>query len=230
MGAQTTSSLPEIILPDRDAAPKAVAEPRIQTVTFTRPAAGPMQGAAHAAAVQQAKPGLPKTGSDPETEGFTIRTELPGFERQFQRWSEDQFFEALRLEAQTRVGAQRVYFPERVPVSREKYKGRQFNQMVSTVEPSFIVHRRLLFEQKNFDRHGWELGALQPAVSTGRFFYDVVALPYHTWTRPLQKWDSSAGKILPGDDVPLMFNREPFSVTGLLGQSGAIALGIVAFP
>ena len=92
------------------------------------------------------------------------------------------------------------------------------------------MHRRLNFENMNADRYGWEIGNLQPALSLGHFVYDVVALPYHTWTRPLQQWDSSAGKCLPGDNTPLQCYREPFSFTGLAAQTGAVFLGFAAFP
>jgi hypothetical protein len=102
--------------------------------------------------------------------------------------------------------------------------------MTTAIEPSFIVHRRLLFEQPNFDRHGWELGNLQPGISTLRFVYDVVALPYHSWTRPMQHWDSSAGKCLPGDSTPLFLYWEQLSFTGAVAQVGAVAGGFIAFP
>jgi hypothetical protein len=102
--------------------------------------------------------------------------------------------------------------------------------MATQIEPSFVMHRRLLFEQPNSERQGWELGNLQSGISTLRFVYDVVALPYHTWTRPLQQWDSSAGKCLPGDATPLFLYREELSFTGLVAQTGALAGGFLLFP
>ena len=102
--------------------------------------------------------------------------------------------------------------------------------MVETIEPSFVVHRKLLFDQPNFDRYGWEIGAMQPGISSLRFVYDVAMMPYHNWIRPLDPWESSIGKCLPGDNTPLYFYREPFSVTGLVAQGAAVTGMIIAFP
>lgn len=199
---------------------------RIKTVTFSRPPATQVHANANARMNAQVPGGRPKMDTDADY----FRTELPGADRLFERKSESQFYDTIRAEAQARGGAIRPVFPARVPVSKEKFQPRQFKEMVETIEPSFVMHRRLLFEQPNFDRHGWELGNLQPGVSTLRFVYDVVALPYHTWTRPLEKWDSSAGKCLPGDATPLFLYREQLSFTGLVAQAGVVAGGFLAFP
>ncbi|MCI0685267.1 MAG: hypothetical protein L0Y71_24480 [Gemmataceae bacterium] len=199
----------------------------IKTVTFTRPPAAAAQTQARQAVASQVPAGgRPYATMEADAEYF--RTDLPGLDRLFERKSESQFYDTVRAEAQAR--GQRQVFPQRVPVSREKFQPRRFEQMVGTVEPAFVMHRRVLFEQPNFDRHGWELGNLQPGISTLRFVYDVVALPYHTWTRPLEHWDSSAGKCLPGDAVPLYLYREQLSFTGLVAQAGVVAGGFVAFP
>jgi hypothetical protein len=242
--AQSNSPIIEITWPEaeaprrerplRDAAPApqpatALEEPRVKTVVFAPPPAGQVRSKTDALTAGQLPAGRARLPADSDVE-FTIRTELPGQDALFRRDSESQVFERIRLEAEARPGAQRVTFPERVPVSREPYTPRQFPQVVEQIEPSFVMHRRLYFEQKNFDRNGWELGALQPAVSSARFLYDILAMPYHAGTRPLQKWDSSAGKCLPGDTTPLLCYREEFSLTGLAAQAGAVAVGLVAFP
>ncbi len=147
-----------------------------------------------------------------------------------QRYSERDWMESQRMEAQAKPGGGRIIFPERLPVSREPYVARQSPQMIERIEPSFIVHRRLLYEQPNFDRHGWELGPIQPGISAGLFLYDVAMMPYHTWTRPFQQWDSSAGNCLPGDNTPLFLYREEFSVSGLIAQGGAVWVGLAMFP
>ena len=70
----------------------------------------------------------------------------------------------------------------------------------------------------------------QPAVSSGRFLYDIILMPYHCGTEPLRRWDASAGKCLPGDPTPLLCYGERFSVTGLTFQTFAVAGGILIFP
>jgi len=162
--------------------------------------------------------------SDEEID-FVVNIELPGPERLFERYSERQVFERIRMDARQRPGAPAVHFPEERPVTREPYAGRRWPQTVSTVEPSYVCHGRLLFEQRNFERYGWDLGVLDPLVTAGAFYYDLALLPYHYWTDPCQRWDCSAGKCLPGDPVPLRFYREKFSLTGLAAQ-GFVTTGL----
>jgi hypothetical protein len=169
-----------------------------------------------------------KVGED-EVE-FNIQTELPGLNRLTRRISEAQFYESIVQESRSRPGYARVFFPEELPVSQEVYSPRQFPPMVNTVEPHYVCHGLLYFEQPNFERHGWSLGPIQPLVSTAIFYYDLASLPYHYWSRPCQHYDCSSGKCLPGDPTPLLCYREHFSVTGLVGETATILGGFFAFP
>jgi hypothetical protein len=205
------------------------ADPRVKAVTFTPPTPMQVQNLPGALLLQQPGGGRPKLPADGDTE-FTIRFDPPGPDLYFRRESENQVFDRILQEAQARPGAARVVFPERAPPSRDPYEPRRFLQMVAEIEPAFVMHRRLFFEQPNFDRYGSELGALQPGISTLRFFYDVALLPYHKWSYPRQHWDSSAGKLLPGDVVPLYWQREPLTLTGLTAQAMAITGGLFALP
>ena len=214
-----------------EAVPPLIRQPgdgRIKTVTYSRPPVSQINAAAGGMMNSQLPGGRPYGAMESDADYF--RTDLPGADRLFERKSEAQFYDTIRAEAQARGAAIRPIFPERIQVSKEKFKPRAFKEMATQIEPSFVMHRRLLFEQPNSERQGWELGNLQSGISTLRFVYDVVALPYHTWTRPLEKWDSSAGKCLPGDATPLFLYREEFSVTGLVAQAGAVAGGFLLFP
>src|SRR5205807_8227795 len=93
------------------------------------------------------------------------------------------------------------------------------------VDPCYVSHRRLYFEQPNFERTGYDFGVLQPALCVGAFYYDLVLLPYHFCTNPQDRNEYSVGKCLPGDQAPLLLRRERFSATGLLGMTG-VATGI----
>jgi hypothetical protein len=161
--------------------------------------------------------------------GLTIRTESPGLDRLTRRWSEDQFFESLRQDARRRPGMQRVYFPEEEPVSTEVYAGRHSPYMVRYVEPHYVTHGRLLFEQKNFERYGWDIGPLSPAVEFAMYYYDLALLPYHVGSHACA-CDTSAGKCLPGDATPLVIYREQFSITGLVFEGAAVFGGWFLFP
>jgi len=110
------------------------------------------------------------------------------------------------------------------------FTGRSFEPRVKYVEPNFVCHRRLYFEEKNSERQGWELGPLQPFVSTGYFLKDFFFLPYHFATRPCDRWECSAGKCLPGDATPYLIYPIEFSVTGALFQAGTVVGLAAIFP
>lgn len=171
-----------------------------------------------------------RTGARKDELDITINPELPGPERLFERFSERQVFERIKVDARKRPGSPAIVFPDEPPVTHERYTGRNFTRSVATVEPSYVCHGRLLFEQRNFERYGWDLGVLDPGVQVGKFCYDLVLLPYHYWTDPWQHWDCSAGKCLPGDPVPLLLYREKFSLTGLAAQGTAVGLGLWVIP
>ena len=92
---------------------------------------------------------------------------------------------------------------------------------MALVAPSYVLHDRLLMEQVNMERYGWDLGILGPPTQVGLYFFDLAALPYRVLSRPMDRIDGSAGKYLPGDNVPLLLYPESFSLTGWAGMAGA---------
>jgi hypothetical protein len=182
---------------------------------------------------QQAGPQLPSRLRDrtEDTYEFSTATELPGAERLFRRESENEFLMRLRQEYKTtQPGGGAVFFPETEPLTREPFRPRQFPGLVRGVEPHYVCHGRLLFEQKNFERQGWDLGILTPVANLGIYYYDLALLPYHAFTRPTQLTDCSSGKCLPGDPTPLYFYHEEFSVSGLVGQAAVVTGLFYLFP
>ena len=163
-----------------------------------------------------------------EREDLDFTQDLPGPQRLFRRESEPQFQERIRLESK-RFGGAKVHFPENPVISREPLKPRQFEPSVALVHPCYVAHGRLLFEQPNFERYGWNLGLLTTVVNAGVYYYDLATLPYHIWSRPLDQMDTSAGKYLPGDPVPLVVYPESFSLTGLAGMAGTYVAGPFIF-
>lgn len=159
-----------------------------------------------------------------------VRTELPGPQRLFTRESEADFFDRISKEMLKQPGMNRAVFPESSILSREPYKRRDFPEMVEVVEPSYVCHRRLYFEQPNFERIGYNFGVLQPAICLGVFYYDMALLPYHVWTDVHDRGECNVGKCLPGDPAPLLVPRERLSVTGALGQAGTILGFVYLFP
>ncbi len=161
-----------------------------------------------------------------EPYSFSVDTELPGMQRISRRLSERDFFEEIKQEYRTGE----AIFPVQPPLTTEPYQRRQFPHLVRGVEPSNVMHGRLYFEQPNFDRTGWDLGVLSPFINVGVYYYDLALLPYHCMTRPLEKYEVSAGKCLPGDPAPLYLYPEEFSVTGLVGQAAAVTGLFYLFP
>ena len=172
----------------------------------------------------------------------SIRPELPGIERMFMRDSEAEFYNRLRQEAKRTPGAAPLIFPAQTPLSKESYTQlpypridpqtkQPFEQHVCVVEPSYVLHRRLFFEQPNFERAGYNFGILQPGICFGVFVYDLAFFPYHYWSDLHDRGDCNVGKCLPGDPyAPLLVPIERFSVTGAIGQAGAILGGAFIVP
>lgn len=156
--------------------------------------------------------------------------ELPGPSRQFSRRSEKEVFEEIRLQARRKPGTIRPIFPEDLPISKDKYVGRYWSPMIETVEPNYVGHGRLIFEQQNFERGGWDFGIAQPLISLGVFYGDIATLPYQYWTRPFQRYDSSAGKCLPGDPTPLLLYPPELSLAGGVAEAATVAGTLLIFP
>jgi hypothetical protein len=180
--------------------------------------------------VQAFAPAKPGGGGLGDQIDYLIQLLPPGPERMFRIRSEVELREQIRQEAREKSPPERAVFPEEKPVTDEKYAARQFAPQVSLVEPGYVNYDRLYFEDLNSERYGWDLGAAQPLVSTGLFFFDLVTLPYHLASRPFDCIQSSAGYCLPGDPVPYLLYPPDTSTTGALGEAAAIIGLIAIFP
>ncbi len=152
------------------------------------------------------------------------------FERLIRIQNEDSLHEQLRQEAREKTPPERAVFPDEPPTTDKPYMARVFPPAVELAEPAYVNYNRLYFEDLNSERYGWELGFAQPFVSAGLFFADAALMPYHFASRPCDCIESSAGYCLPGDPVPYLLYPPNLSVTGAVGEAGAI-LGLIAiFP
>jgi hypothetical protein len=156
--------------------------------------------------------------------------EPPGRDRLFRLDSEAQLFERMRQEALERVPLERITFPEEPILSRDVYLGRAWPQRTLQVEPNYVCYSRLLFQDLNSERYGWDLGLAQPFVSGSLFFFDFLTLPYHMFTDPCRRYDCSTGYCLPGDPVPYLIYPPNLSVPGSLAEVGAVFTLIAIFP
>ncbi len=177
--------------------------------------------------VAQRVPEKPRTQAD-DISAYNIQLTVPGLGRLTRLESEAALKERMRQEA-LRYG-ERLVFPDEPILSKEPFTARQWPPYVRHVEPYYVCYGRLLFEQKNFERYGWDLGPIAPLVSAGKFFWDVAWLPYHLGTRPCQQYECSAGYCLPGDPVPLLLYPPEVSVTGALAEAGVVTGLFFIFP
>lgn len=144
--------------------------------------------------------------------------------------SEEGLRKRLVEEARERQPMERITFPETPVIAKEPYQGRAWPHKYRFVEPNYVAYNRLLFQQINAERYGWDLGAIHPLISAGVFFADVVTLPYHRFTDPCRWYDASAGYCLPGDPVPLLLYPPELSITGAFAEAATIVALVAIFP
>jgi hypothetical protein len=182
--------------------------------------------------ILQAQAQVPVDRRLQDTEAVNPQIQLtpPGPERLFRIENEDSWKERMRQEAMERMPSERIAFPDEPILTARPYQPRAFPPLSEIVEPGYVVYRRLYFEQKNFERGGWDLGFITPFVCAGAFFWDIATLPYHVGTQPLRKWDTGAGNCLPGSPAPLLLYPPEFSVTGLLLEATVVTSLYGLFP
>jgi hypothetical protein len=160
-----------------------------------------------------------------------IQLEPPGILRWSRLETEAAFHERLRQEARERPTTEPpVEFPPEPVVTGGGPLERSFAPMTEFAEPNYVCHGRLFFEQINQERYGWDLGFIDPLVSAGGFFLDLVALPYKIGTDPCRFYECSAGYCLPGDPVPMLLYPPEFSITGSWTEAATIVGLLAIFP
>jgi hypothetical protein len=239
--------------PAQDQAPSPEAAPDTAAVRFGTPVPGipgaARLGAPQGVSVTTATPAEalaqyvpPLRQRDAEEGTFvsqylpgTIQLTLPGPQRLFRLDSEAAVLERLRQEARERNTPDIYEFPEEQkdvrPAKLERYStARYWPVTKELVEPGYVWHSRVPFEEINTERYGWTTGVLQPLLSAAHFYADVATLPYHLAQDPCRHGDTSAGKCLPGDPVPLLLYPPELSWSGLVAEAAAVTLVFVAFP
>lgn len=161
---------------------------------------------------------------------IAIQLSPPSPDRLFKLESERMWRERLRQEARQRVPPDRIVFPEEVVLTTETYQPRTWPTMAMTVEPYWVAYEKLLFEQKNAERYGWDLGPIHPVVSAAIFFGDFITLPYHMAEDPLRCYEYNSGYGLPGDPTPLLLYPFDINLTGTVAQTAAVLAVLAIFP
>jgi hypothetical protein len=94
------------------------------------------------------------------------------------------------------------------------------------VEPGFVIHRRLHFEEKNSERYGWDLGLMTPFVSTASFYKNILLWPSSLATSVvIGEMDTNKGKCLPGSPTPYYLYPQGLTITGGVAE-GLVITGL----
>jgi hypothetical protein len=161
-----------------------------------------------------------------EGQEFRPLVDPPGPERLFRLDSEAQVKERIRQENRRPGGVERMLFPEEPVVATEPYNPRErqqkFHPTTEVAEPNYVCYHRTFFDQLNAERYGWQLGVLQPAISLGTFYLDVILLPYHIGTDPCRHYECNSGYCLPGDPAPYLIYPPDINLTGLAAEAAAV--------
>jgi hypothetical protein len=204
-----------------------------RTLYFQKPAAVATQSSQVAQAAQPKKDD--KRATDyPDLQNdllrFQIRLEPPGPELVFRRESEAVVEQRMRQETRQQNLLDNVVFPEKPVLSKVAYTGRSLAPQVVYAEPNYVNYRRLYFEEKNSERYGWDLGVLQPVVSTLYFYKDTLLWPHNAVSYPHRRYETSAGQCLPGDPVPYIIYPPEWTIEGVLAELGVGAALFAIFP
>jgi hypothetical protein len=201
------------------------ASPTTRTMHFPNPPQpSPVRQAQHLAQIDPKLP-MPKEGAETRTTlddllRYQIRLDPPGPELVFRLESEAALEQRMRQEAKQQNLMESVVFPPLPILSKTEYQGRSFPQQVVFAEPHYVNYRRLLFEEKNAERYGWDFGIAQPMISSFYFVKDVLLLPNNLVSYPLRCYETSAGECLPGDPVPYILYPPEFTKEGILAELG----------
>lgn len=169
-------------------------------------------------------------GMDPSTRGFQVQLDIPSMDRVFRVESDASLIERIRQEFRQRD--ERAEFPKTAEIKEPVKRALMRDQppQVCRQEAYYVAYQPLYFEEKNSERYGWELGVLQPFISTLYFYKDVALLPYHATVNPPWQCETNSGYFWPGQPVPYYLYIPPFSWTATAAQVGTIVGGAAIFP
>lgn len=158
---------------------------------------------------------------------YSLRVEDPTRDRVFRAESEDALLARLRKEY-PKI-ADQINVPKTEP-SKEPFRVRAWVPQAAAVEPNVVCYRPLYFEDKNTERYGWDFSIFQPIVSTGKFYLDLVTLPYQMGAHPPCCCECNTGYFLPGDPAPYLLYVPPPSLAGAAAQTAVMVGGAAIFP
>jgi hypothetical protein len=173
-GASTVQAQAKFGKPIADEAPRASQEnPRVDDPTVSN-----AKNVAESAVPQHLRP--PKAPNLPQVLPDDVGPMPPTREQLFRVQSEEVMREWLRQEMPL---VKNVDFPKSATVAFEAGACAFVKQVVAPVA-SQVCYRPLYFEDKRAERFGQYVPCIQPLISAGRFYGDVILLPYRLWQTP----------------------------------------------
>lgn len=97
-------------------------------------------------------------------------------------------------------------------------------------EASAVPHNPLYFEDANLERYGYSYGILQPWISGGRFFLNVIFLPYKITAHPPREIQYPLGYYRPGDMAPPVREIEPLKPLPAVVEAAFVVGMIIILP
>ncbi len=140
---------------------------------------------------------------------YEIEMEMPGPERLFCAEAEQTVRENIRRNGERRHIA--VEFP--ADATPENVTAGPHAQPMppaaALLVPGVVCYQPLYFEDKNTERYGWYIPVLQPLISTEKFYFQTLLLPYQLMVQPPCICECNSGYPSPGDPVPYLLYRTP---------------------
>lgn len=157
--------------------------------------------------------------------------EIPSAERLFRLESEQAYRERFKKEYKESKKRDLEFpkEPELVPPGTT-YAGRLWPVQTTDRVAAYVCYNPLYFEDLNSERYGWDAGIFQPLLSTGKFYVDLLKLPYEMGIQMPWHCEYNSGYCLPGDPVSYYLYYPRWSWKGAALQAGVVLGAVVAIP
>lgn len=135
--------------------------------------------------------------AEPDAPALGLQLNPPNPDLLFRLESERALRDRMRREALANPRLPKPEFPEDRPQTDGTVAPRQWPWHTWAVEPNYLCHGRLFFEQPRAERYGRDFGPLHPLLSAGIFAYDVAAFPVRALLWPCQPYECHADGFSP---------------------------------
>lgn len=119
--------------------------------------------------------------------------------------------------------------PEEVPLTVDAYAAREIAHMHYCWEAADLYYNPLYFEDFELERYGHTHHCLvQPFASAGKFYLQLLGIPYQATIHPAWECQSPLGFYRPGEFAPFKNYQIPWNTRAAVAE-GAFAVGAAYF-